>query len=162
VAPSEPGAALLGVDFHHSEIVAWPADRDPGAAEVAAPPTYSLRLVQFAWKFGVVMLIALALVVLPGGGNALDAVLTLLTVAFFAAIAFLVYRFYGQYRMDLESLDSSLRLGLYGSLALAILTFTATDRLFDAGGGGVLLWFGLLALASYGLFWVWTRYRRYE
>jgi hypothetical protein len=127
---------------------------------VAAPLIYSLRVVQFAWKFGVVMLIALALVVLPGGGNALDVVLTLLTVAFFAAIAFLVYRLYRQYHFDLKSLDSSLRLGLYGSLALAVLTFTATDRLFDAGGAGVLLWFGLLAAASYGLFWVWTRYRK--
>jgi hypothetical protein len=26
----------------------------------------------------------------------------------------------------------------------------------------VILWFALLALASYGLFWAWTRYRRYE
>jgi hypothetical protein len=128
----------------------------------AAPPTYSLGVVQFAWKFGVVMLVALALVVLPGGGNALDVALTLLTVAFFAAIAFLVYRLYRQYRFDLDALDSSLKLGLYGSLALAVLTFTATDRLFDAGGGGVLVWFALLAAASYGLFWVWTRYRRYE
>jgi hypothetical protein len=118
--------------------------------------------VQFAWKFGVVMLAALALTVLPGGGNALDVVLTLLTITFFAAIAFLVYRLYRQYRFDLDALQPNLRLALYGSLALAVLTFTATNRLFDAGGGGVLLWFGLLALASYGLFWAWTRYRRYE
>jgi hypothetical protein len=118
--------------------------------------------VQFAWKFGVIMLVALALEVLPGGGNALDVVLTLLTIAFFAAIAFLVYRLYRQYSFELDSLDSSLRLGLYGSLALAVLTFTATDRLFDVGGAGVLVWFALLALASYGLYWVWTRYRRYE
>ena len=117
---------------------------------------------QFAWKFGVVMLVALALTVLPGGGNALDVVLTLLTVTFFAAIAFLVYRLYHQYRFDLDALAPTLRLALYGSLALAVLTFTATNRLFDAGGGGVLLWFGLLALASYGLFWTWTRYRRYD
>ena len=123
---------------------------------------YSLSPVQFAWKFGVVMLVALALEVLPGGGDALDVVLTLLTIAFFAAIAFLVYRLYRQYHFDLETLDTSLRLGLYGSLALAVLTFTATDRLFDAGGAGVLLWFALLAAASYGVFWVWTRYRRYE
>ena len=123
---------------------------------------YSLRLVQFAWKFGVVMLIALALTVLPGGGAALDVVLTLLTIAFFAAIAFLVFRLHRQYRIELETLDSSLRLALYGSLAIAVLTFTATDRLFDVGGAGVLLWFALLAAASYGIFWVWTRYRRYE
>jgi uncharacterized protein involved in cysteine biosynthesis len=123
---------------------------------------YSLRLVQFAWKFGVIMLIALALTVLPGGGAALDVVLTLLTIAFFAAIAFLVYRLFRQYRLELDTLDSTLRLALYGSLGLAVLTFTATDRLFDVGGAGVLLWFALLAAASYGLFWVWTRYRRYE
>lgn len=117
---------------------------------------------ELAWKFGVIALVALVLVVLPGGGNALDVVLTLLTIAFFAAIALLVARVYRQYRLDIETLDSNIRLALYGSLAIAVLTFTGTDRLFNAGGGGVLLWFALLALASYGLFWAWTRYRRYE
>jgi drug/metabolite transporter (DMT)-like permease len=118
--------------------------------------------VQTAWKFGVIALVALLIVVLPGGGEALDVLLTLLTVAFFAAIALLVARLYRQYRLDIDSLDSNIRLALYGSLAIAVLTFTGTDRLFDAGGAGVLAWFALLALASYGLFWAWTRYRRYE
>jgi drug/metabolite transporter (DMT)-like permease len=118
--------------------------------------------VDLAWKFGVIALVALALVVLPGGGNALDVVLTALTIVFFAAIALLVARLYRQYRLDIESLDANIRLALYGSLAIAVLTFTGTDRLFNAGGGGVLVWFALLALASYGLFWAWTRYRRYE
>ena len=117
---------------------------------------------QFAWKFGLIALVALGLVVLPGGGNALDVVLTLLTIAFFAAIALLVFRVYRQYRIELDSLDDMIRLALYGSLGLAVLTFTATDRLFDAGGAGVLVWFALLALASYGLFWAWMRYRRYQ
>ena len=114
---------------------------------------------ELAWKFGVIALIALALVVLPGGGNALDVVLTALTSVFFAAIALLVARLYRQYRLDIESLDANIRLALYGSLAIALLTFTGTDRLFDAGGAGVLVWFALLAVASYGLFWAWTRYR---
>jgi len=118
--------------------------------------------VQFAWKFAVVALMALVFVVLPGGGRALDVVLTLLTVAFFAAIALLVARMWRQYRLDIETLDSSVRFALYGSLAIAVLTFTGTARLFDAGGAGVLLWFALLALASYGLFWAWARYRRYD
>ena len=114
---------------------------------------------ELAWKFGLIALVALALVVLPGGGNALDAVLTALTIVFFAAIALLVARLYRQYRLDIESLDPNIRLALYGSLAIAVLTFTATDRLFDAGGGGVLAWFALLAVASYGLFWAWTHSR---
>ena len=117
---------------------------------------------ELAWKFGLIALVALGLVVLPGGGNALDVVLTALTIVFFAAIALLVARLYRQYRLDIESLDPNIRLALYGSLAIAVLTFTGTDRLFDAGGAGVLAWFALLAVASYGLFWAWTRYRRYE
>jgi hypothetical protein len=118
--------------------------------------------VQTAWKFGLVALIALVLVVLPGGGRLLDVLLTALTIAFFAAIAILVARMYRQYRLDLETIDSTIRLALYGSLAIAVLTFTATDRLFNSGGAGVIVWFLLLALASYGLFWAWSHYRRYE
>ena len=117
---------------------------------------------QFAWKFGVIALVALLLVVLPGGGSALDVLLTALTIVFFASIALLVARLYRQYRLDVETLEPNVRLALYGSLAIAVLTFTGTDRLFNTGGAGVLLWFALLALASYGLFWAWTRYKRYE
>jgi hypothetical protein len=118
--------------------------------------------VQTAWKFGLIALVALVLTAAPGGGNLLDVLLTLLTIGFFTAIAILVARMYRQYRLDLETLASSIRLALYGSLAIAVLTFTATDRLFNAGGAGVIVWFALLALASYGLFWAWTHYRRYE
>jgi hypothetical protein len=118
--------------------------------------------VQTAWKFGLIALVALALEVLPGGGSLLKVLLTALTIAFFAAIAILVARMYRQYRLDIETIASSIRLALYGSLAIAVLTFTATDRLFNSGGAGVLVWVALLALASYGLFWAWTHYRRYE
>jgi hypothetical protein len=116
---------------------------------------------EFAWKLGVVALIALVLVVLPGGGSALDVALTLLTIAFFTAIALLGYRLYREHRFELDSLDSRQRLVLYGSVALALLTFTATNRLFDEGGIGVLAWLALLGLCSYGVFWVYSRYRRY-
>jgi drug/metabolite transporter (DMT)-like permease len=118
--------------------------------------------VKTAAKFGLVALVALALVVLPGGGSALDVALTLLTIAFFAAIALLGYRLFREHRFELESLGQNQRLVLYGSVGLAFLTFTATNRLFDEGGAGVLAWLALLALCSYGLFWVWTQYRRYE
>ncbi len=116
---------------------------------------------QFAWKIGVVMLVALVIVVLPGGGNALDVILTLLSITFLAAIAFLGYRLYRQYSFDIETLEPNVRLALYGSIGLAVITFVGTNRLFDAGGLGVLLWFALLALCSYGLYWTWTRYRSY-
>jgi hypothetical protein len=117
--------------------------------------------VRYAWKFALIALIALAAVALPGGESTLNAVLTLLTIAFFAAIALLAYRLYREHRFELDSLETSQRLVLYGSIGLACLTFTASNRLFNEGGLGVLTWLALLALASYGVFWVWTRYRRY-
>ena len=116
---------------------------------------------QFAWKLGVVMLVALVIVVLPGGGNVLDVLLTLLSIIFLAAIAFLGYRLFRQYRFDIETLEPNVRLTLYASIGLAVITFVGTNRLFDAGGLGVLLWFALLALCSYGLYWTWTKYRSY-
>jgi peptidoglycan/LPS O-acetylase OafA/YrhL len=118
--------------------------------------------VQFAWKFGIVMLIALLVVILPGGGEALDVFLTLIMILFLTAIAVAVYRLFRQYRMELDTLSPNLRLILYGSVGLALLTFVATDRLFDAGGLGVLAWFALLGSASYGLYLTWTRYRAYD
>jgi len=117
---------------------------------------------QFAWKFGVIALVALAVVVLPGGGSALDVAVALLTILFFGAIVFLAYRLFREHSFELDSLESSQRLVLYGSIGLALLTFTATNRLYDIGGAGILIWLGLLALCSYGVFWVWTRYRRWQ
>jgi uncharacterized protein involved in cysteine biosynthesis len=116
---------------------------------------------QFAWKLGVVALIALAIVVLPGGGDALNVVVALLSIVFLAAISFLGYRLYRQYHFDIDALEPNVRLALYGSIALAVLTVVGTSRLFDVGGVGVIAWFALLALCSYGIYWVWTQYRSY-
>ena len=125
-------------------------------------PLASLGAMRTAGKFAIVGLIALALFALPGGGSALEVAVTLLTIGFFVAIALLGYRIFRQYRLEIESLENGQRLVLYGSIGLAFLTFTATNRLFDQGGLGVLAWLALLGLCSYGVFWVWTRYRRYE
>ncbi len=114
-----------------------------------------------AWKFGLVALIALVLFVLPGGQASLRVALTLLTIAFFAAIAMLGYRLYRENRFTLEMLAASERLVLYASIGLAFLTFTGTGRLFEQGAVGFLAWISLLGLCSYGVFWVWTRSRRY-
>jgi hypothetical protein len=118
--------------------------------------------VNLLWKFGVIALVALALTVLPGGGAALNLALTALTLLFFTAIGFLGYRLYHQFGFELSTLDRRLTTILYGSLGLALLTLTATSRLLDQGGAGLMVWIALLALASYGLFSVWTRYRSYD
>ena len=111
-----------------------------------------------AWKFALVALVALALVVVPGGGSALEVALTLLSIAFFTAIAFFGYRLFREHGFTLDALDGRHKLILYGSVGLAFLTFTATPRLFS--GPGILVWLALLALCSYGVYWVLVRSRR--
>jgi hypothetical protein len=116
-----------------------------------------------AVNFAILLLIALGFTVLPGGGSTLRVLITLLGIAFFAAIALLGYRLYREHRFTLDSLAERERLVLYGSVALAFLTFVASRRLFAMSGGvGVLIFLALLALASYGVFWVFQHSRRYD
>jgi len=112
-------------------------------------------------KFAIIALVALAFTALPGGETSLNTLLTVLTIAFFVAIGMLGVRLFRQNRTTIESLEDRQRLVLYGSVGLAFLTFTATNRLFNEGGFGVLAWLALLGLATYGVFWVWTQYRKY-
>jgi O-antigen/teichoic acid export membrane protein len=113
-----------------------------------------------ARNFAIVALIALGFAALPGGNATLNVLLAILTVAFFAAIALLGFRLYREHRLTIESLETTQRAVLYGSIGLAVLTFAASGRLLH--GAGVLVWLGLLGLASYGVFWVFQRYRRYD
>jgi O-antigen/teichoic acid export membrane protein len=113
-----------------------------------------------ARNFAIVALIALGFAVLPGGDATLNVILALLTVAFFAAIALLGFRLYREHRFTIESLETTQRAVLYGSIGLAVLTFAASARLLH--GAGVLIWLALLGLASYGVFWVFQRYRSYD
>jgi len=118
--------------------------------------------VQFAWKLGIVALIALAAMVLPGGGGALRVAGALLSIVFLAALSIVAYRLHRQNRIDIETLHPNVRLALYGSIAGAVLTIVGSSRLFDVGGAGVLIWLALLALCSYGIYWVWTQWRAYS
>jgi drug/metabolite transporter (DMT)-like permease len=116
-----------------------------------------------ALNFTILALVALGFTVLPGGDATLNVLLALLGIAFFTAIALLGYRLYREYRFTLDSLEERERLVLYASVALAFLTFVASRRLFNMSGGlGVLIFLGLLGLASYGVYWVFQRSRRYD
>lgn len=116
---------------------------------------------KLAGYWAIIALIALAVVALPGGGPVLSVVLTMLSIAFFAAIAMFAYRLYRENQFTLDAMTDRQRFVLYASIGVALVNFTATSRLFDAGGAGVLLWLIILGLCSYGVMWVYVSYRRY-
>ena len=113
-------------------------------------------------NIAIIVLLALAVWQLPGGGETSSAILTLLFVIMWGGVLFLGYRLYMENRMTIFSLDDRLRAILYGSLVVITLTFLATRKLWnEAGGLGVLIWFGLLGLGAWGLATVWRAYREY-
>jgi TRAP-type C4-dicarboxylate transport system permease small subunit len=113
-------------------------------------------------NWAIIALVALAIVALPGGGPTLNVVMSLLSIAFFAAIALFGYRLWHEHKFTLDSLSDRQRFVLYASIGVAFLNFTATSRLFNAGGIGVVVWLVLLGLCSYGVMWVYVSYRRYD
>ncbi len=101
---------------------------------------------------------ALALTVLPGGGATVQVALTVLTLAFFVAIALLGHRLYLEHRsFTLASLDDRRRAVFYVAMGAAVLTFAATPRLFSFGGVGVIAWLALIGASSYAAFWTFAR-----
>jgi hypothetical protein len=114
-----------------------------------------------ARNWAIIAVIALVVVAVPGGGPAFNVVMAVLSIAFFAGIAMFGYRLYHDHKFTLDALSDRQRFVLYASLGVAMLNFTATSRLFNQGGVGVLVWLVLLGLCSYGVMWVYVSYRSY-
>jgi hypothetical protein len=112
--------------------------------------------VKTARNIAIIAVIAAAIAIIPSGRPAVNVLLTVIGIAFFAAIGFLGYRLYMENRFTLDSLAERERIVLYVSLAVALLGFAAANR------WGVLVFIALLALASYGVFWVIVQQRRYD
>jgi TRAP-type C4-dicarboxylate transport system permease small subunit len=108
-----------------------------------------------------VLLIALLFTAAPGGDSTLKVILAILSIGFFVAIALLGYRLYRENRFTLDSLTDLQRGVLYSCVGGAFLVFAAAERMFDWGGGGIVIWIALLGLCSYGIFWVWQSSRDY-
>ena len=110
----------------------------------------------------VLIILALAAIVMlaPGGGDASAAILQALVIAMLSAIAWFGVRLYREHRSDIYALGDRNRGILYASAGLVALTVTATDRLWETGPGTVV-WVALLALACYGVYFVFRASREY-
>ena len=111
----------------------------------------------------IAIVLALAAVVwgVPGGDTASATISNLLSVLLLAGLLFFAYRLYMEHRTTLFDLPDNHRLILYGSAALAVITLVATGRMWDSGGGWVLLWFALIGIAVYGFATVIRAWRTY-
>ncbi len=100
------------------------------------------------------MLLAIPVAFTVTGGNIAEALLTALTMALLAGLAWMVYTFSRENQLTLATLTDGRRALLYGAIGLILLLFAGTDKLF-ASGGGTLLWILLFAAALAAIWRVW-------
>lgn len=108
----------------------------------------------------IVMALALVVAFVPGGGNAADALLTAITMAFLTAIAWTVYVLSRQNQLTLATLSDGRRAILYGALGMIALLIAGSDELF-ATGLGTLAWLMLLGASIAAIWRIWVEANTY-
>jgi hypothetical protein len=106
-------------------------------------------------NLAIVMLLALAVAFVPGGGNAAETVMTALMMGFLAAIAWALFRLSRRHELTLATLGDGHRAILYAALGLIALLIAGSDEMF-ASGGGTLAWVLLLGAAVVAIWRVWV------
>jgi hypothetical protein len=112
-------------------------------------------------NIAIVILLAVAVWKLPGGGTASLTISNLLGIIFISGLLFFGYRMYMENRETIFGLGERPRGILYASVALIAITLIATSRMWDAGGLGAVLWLAFIGAAVWGLYSVWRGYREY-
>jgi hypothetical protein len=108
----------------------------------------------------IILVLALGVAFVPGGGDAADTVLTALTMGFLVGIAYLVYTLGRQNQLTLVSLSDGRRAILFGALGLIALLMTGTEEFFGSGFG-TLVWIVLLGASVAAIWRVWLEANTY-
>jgi hypothetical protein len=109
----------------------------------------------------IIVALALAVWLLPGGDTGSSTIYNLLTIVLTAGLLFFGYRLYMEHRATIFGLEDRRRGMLYGALLLASFAIIGTGKMWNEGGLGALLWCALMGLAAWGIYDVWRAYREY-
>ena len=109
---------------------------------------------------GIVLVLAVAVYALPGGGTGAAMVEALLGIGFAVAVWLFLMRMYREHRTTIYALGDRYRGVLYAS-ALGLLFVAASARRWFDSAPLTFLWFALLGACIYGLVAVWRHHREY-
>jgi hypothetical protein len=110
--------------------------------------------VRTARNIAIIALLALVVAVVPGGDNAGEAILAVISLAFFALIAFAGYQLYRQNRLSYMGLPDRQRAMFVGALGAIVLMIAGASELTSTGAG-LLVWLAVIALSVFTLIKVW-------
>jgi hypothetical protein len=114
-----------------------------------------------ARNFAIVALIAAAVFLLPGGGQAAVTFESVLLIGFGVGFGYLGLRMYREHRVTAHGLGDRHRALLYGSLALGAFEIAGYSRMLHSSTLAGVIWFALLLLVLYGLMAVYRHWRSY-
>jgi len=106
----------------------------------------------------IVVALGAAVFALPGGGDAADFVLALLSTLILVSFVVFGWRFYREHRVDIYSLGDRHRAALYGAIAVIVFALAGRVELL-ATGAGTIVWFVLVGGAAYALYRVFVQWR---
>ena len=113
-------------------------------------------------NFAIVIVLAVVVWKLPGGGTGAATIQNIFSVLFLGGMFFFGYRLYMEHRDTILGLEERQRALLYGAFALAVFALIATTRLWrDLNLLGGMLWMLMLGAAGWAIYSVWRSYKTY-
>ena len=114
-----------------------------------------------ARNIAIIVLIAVPVAFLPGGGQAAEAALTVLVLAFLATLGFAARQIYRENRLTYDTLPDDQRAVLLGAVGVIVLMIAGAGKLLVGGGFGAVIWVTLMACAVVAIVGVWMRAHSY-
>jgi hypothetical protein len=111
-------------------------------------------------NIAIILLIAAAVAFIPGGGTASNVALQAVSLLFLAVLAWFASIMYRQHRSSIYSLGDRRRAIVYFALAVALVTLTATHRLWSTSAGSVA-WLVLIGACLYAVIAIALAARKY-
>ena len=108
----------------------------------------------------IILLLALVVAAVPGGGEIAEAIVATITIGFLVLIGFAGYQFYRQNRLAYVSLEERWRAILLCALGAIVLMIAGADELLETGLG-LFAWLAVLGLSIYALVRVYQESQAY-
>lgn len=113
-----------------------------------------------ARNIAIILALAFVVAAVPGGGNAAEAILTAISIAFLVVIGFAGYGIYRSQQFSISALSDGDRGILVAAVGLIVLMIAGADELLETGLGA-LIWIGLLAVAGVAIWRLYVESRSY-
>jgi hypothetical protein len=111
-------------------------------------------------NIAIIMVLALIVAEVPGGGNLADGLIAAITIGFLVAIGATGYMLYRQNRFTYMGLSEGRRAIVVGGLGAIVLMVAGADEMLETGAG-VFVWLAVLGVAIYGIVRVYQESRAY-